>query len=86
MKTATATEFKNKFGQYLDIARNEPVMIEKSGRQAVVLVSAEDYARLERLEDLALSEKIREALAGGFAGVEETQQFLSEMEKQHGGA
>ncbi|MBS4096492.1 MAG: type II toxin-antitoxin system Phd/YefM family antitoxin [Sulfuricella sp.] len=86
MKTATATEVKSKFGLYLDIAQREPVMIEKSGRQAVVLISAEEYAHLQSLEDLALSRKIRDAIAEGYAGVEETQHFLAEMEERHGGA
>ena len=30
---ATATEVKNKFGKFSDIARNEPVIVEKTGRK-----------------------------------------------------
>lgn len=86
MKTATATEIKTKFGQYLDYAQKEPVTIEKSGRDVAVMISMEEYQRFQQLEEMALTIKVREAIAGGFAGVEETKKFLTEMEQLHGGA
>ncbi len=36
---ATATEVKNKFGKFSDIARNEPDIVEKTGRKAIVLIA-----------------------------------------------
>jgi prevent-host-death family protein len=46
MKSMSAAEAKNGFGQMIDIARQEPVRIEKHGRAVVVVISIEDYERL----------------------------------------
>jgi prevent-host-death family protein len=46
MKSMSAAEAKNGFGQLIDIARQEPVKIEKHGRAVVVVISIEDYERL----------------------------------------
>jgi prevent-host-death family protein len=46
MKSMTAKEAKNGFGLLIDTARQEPVTIEKHGRPVVVVVSVEEYQRL----------------------------------------
>ncbi len=46
MKSLTASEAKNRFGMLLDWARQEPVLIEKQGRQVAVMLSVEEYQRL----------------------------------------
>jgi prevent-host-death family protein len=46
MKTMSAREAKNAFGLMIDTARAEPVRIEKHGRGVVVVVSVEEYERL----------------------------------------
>lgn len=46
MKSLTASEAKNRFGMLLDLARREPVLIEKQGRQVAVMLSLEEYERL----------------------------------------
>ena len=33
MKDVTATDMKNRFGEYLEAARTEPVIIKKTGRR-----------------------------------------------------
>ncbi len=42
----TAAEFQNAAGRYSDKALSEPVTITKQGRDHLVLLSAEEYARL----------------------------------------
>ncbi len=42
----TATEFQNAAGRFSDKALNEPVTITKQGRDHLVLLPAEEYARL----------------------------------------
>ncbi len=42
----TATEFQNAVGRFSDRALSEPVTITKQGRDHLVLLSAEEYARL----------------------------------------
>jgi prevent-host-death family protein len=46
MAEISATDAKNKFGEVLEMARKEPVTIQKNGRAVAVLVSAEEYRRM----------------------------------------
>jgi prevent-host-death family protein len=45
---ATAAEVGKNFGLFADKALAEPVTITKYGREHLVLISAEEYARLKR--------------------------------------
>jgi prevent-host-death family protein len=45
-KTLSAREAKNRFGYLIDMARQEPISIEKHGRPVVVVMSIEDYERM----------------------------------------
>lgn len=44
MKTMTAREAKNHFGEFLDAAQREPVMITKNNRPVGLMISIEDAA------------------------------------------
>ena len=44
----TASEFQLAFGQLSDKARHAPVVITKHGRDSLVVMSAEEWARLKR--------------------------------------
>jgi prevent-host-death family protein len=44
----TASEFQKAFGAMSDKALREPVSITKQGRDHLVVISAEEYARLKR--------------------------------------
>ncbi len=46
MKRLSAAEAKNAFGHLIDLARHEPVLIEKHNRAVVVVISIEEYDRL----------------------------------------
>lgn len=46
MSTMTATEAKNKFGQLLEMARKEPVRVQKNGRDVAVVLSPEEFQQL----------------------------------------
>lgn len=48
MSTISATDAKNRFGEVLEMARKEPVHIQKNGRDAAVLVSPEEFQRLQQ--------------------------------------
>ena len=48
MKTFTALEAKNRFGQVIDAAQREPVTVTRQGRPSVVIVSADEYQRRSR--------------------------------------
>lgn len=73
MKTMSAREAKNGFGLMIDTARAEPVLIEKHGRGVVVVVSVEEYARLNGAADAgrAPANAASAARAAGLGGKEQ---------------
>ncbi len=46
MQRISAREAKNSFGRLIDMARAEPVTIEKHGRAVAVVIAFEEYERL----------------------------------------
>jgi prevent-host-death family protein len=75
--TATATEVKNRFGEFMDRAQIEPVTVEKTGRQYAVLIGFDEYMRLKALEDAYWGAAAAQAEASGFVGTEEASRLLS---------
>jgi prevent-host-death family protein len=65
MKSVTALEAKNRFGEVMEAAQRQPVSITRNGRPSVVMISAESYARRQRIA----RERIRQAMqrAGEYA-------------------
>ena len=74
---ASATEVKNRFGEFMEKARHEPVMVEKTGRKYVVMVNHEEFERLQALEDQHWAMAAAEAEKSGFIGQEETMKLLT---------
>ena len=44
----SATEFGKEVGRYQDAAMTQPVIVTRNGRDRTVMISAEEYARLNR--------------------------------------
>jgi antitoxin Phd len=76
VKTMTAKEAKQSFGRLLDTAQREPVAITKNGREVAVLLSKEDYERLEGLEDAYWGRMAQAAEKEGYVGVEESEKLI----------
>jgi len=72
VKTVSATEIKNRFGQYLARVAAEPVAVEKNGRPVAVLLAFEEYELLQRSDDAFWGELARTAEAEGFVSAEES--------------
>jgi prevent-host-death family protein len=72
VKTVSATEIKNRFGQYLARVAVEPVAVEKNGRPVAVLLAFEEYDLLQRADDAFWGELARAAEAEGFVSAEES--------------
>lgn len=51
MREVNATDIKNQFGEFLGLARDEPIGIRKSGKLTAVMVSAEQFDHFQRLDD-----------------------------------
>ena len=61
MKSVTALEAKNRFGEVLEAAQRQPVSITRNGRPSVVVISAESYARRQRMARERLRLAMRQA-------------------------
>ncbi|MEW6121688.1 MAG: type II toxin-antitoxin system Phd/YefM family antitoxin [Pseudomonadota bacterium] len=55
MHRMSARDAKNSFGRLIDLARAEPVAIEKYGRSVVVVIAVEEYERLSDKVNARLS-------------------------------
>lgn len=55
MTTISATEAKQKFAALLDTALREPVRIQRHDRDVVMVVSIEDYERMQGSRENAVS-------------------------------
>jgi prevent-host-death family protein len=51
MTVTNASEFQKRLGEFSSLARREPVTITRHGRPTLVLLAAEDYQRLKRIEE-----------------------------------
>jgi prevent-host-death family protein len=78
MTVVSATEAKNRFGECMEKAQHEPVLVEKQGRGCVVILSTREYERLQAAEDRTWGELARAAEAGGYLSAAETLAYLSE--------
>ena len=76
MKIVTASEVKNKFGQVMEMARSEPVLVQTHGRNSVVILDHVEYERLRRMEEARLGDRTKEATRSGFVGAETTSASL----------
>jgi len=70
----TATELNKRPGTYLDRAGKEPVVIEKTGRPTVVMIS---YERYLELENVYWGEQAIQSDKDNVLSTEESMQFLS---------
>ena len=76
MTTVNATYAKQNFGACVADAARHPVVIEKSGRPTVVMISYEEYQRLNELEDAMWLQRAQAAAAGGYLSVEDSDDFV----------
>ena len=51
MRQINAADFKDSFGEYLDLAKAEPIAVCKSGKPVAIMMSVEEYVALQHLED-----------------------------------
>jgi len=70
------TEFQQEFGAVTEQARHAPVTITKDGRDHLVVVSAEEFARLKRRDRrVGLAEELPEEWVGAVQQAEVPQEF-----------
>lgn len=79
MKVFSAKQAKDSFGRLIDTAQKEPVQIEKKGRAVAVLVSSDEYARLEAMEDAWWAEQAKAAAKEGHLGNVESEKLMASL-------
>jgi prevent-host-death family protein len=87
MQEASFAEVQRDFGAYREIAEAEPVTVVHGSRPAVVIVSADEYARLKRRDkQVMLTKDLPEWIVDRIAVGEMDPQFaaLDELAEQEG--
>lgn len=79
MKTQSATEAKTHFGEVLETAQKEPVMIEKAGKKYAVVLSFEEYQRLASLENSYWIAKAEKGKKEGFIGEDASEALIGSL-------
>ena len=78
-----AARAKNRFGEMLDTAQREPVIIQKHGRTVAVLLSGRDYEEYQRLvglDDAWWGEQAMKVLKNPkFIGPEKSRRLLDDL-------
>ena len=78
--TFSAVDAKNRFGELLDAARHEPVVIKKHGRSVAVMLSTEEYERLELSDDAWWGQKAMKAMKNAkFLGHEKSMDYINSV-------
>ncbi len=78
MLHTSLSDFRNRIGDYLANLGNAPVLLERRGKPAAVVLSYEEYQRLQEAEDAWWGERARAALEGGMVGHDEVMARLQE--------
>jgi prevent-host-death family protein len=83
MRQVNSTDFKNHLGEFLDLARDEALMVRKSGKPLAVVMSAEEYEHLQRLEDAYWLARAQAAeTRGQWVGHDEAMRSMTERLKR----
>lgn len=80
MRTIPASEMKQRFGACIEAAQAEPILVERSGRPSVVVVSVAEYRRLQRIEEAQWGALAQQASEEGLLSDEETTAWLKAMQ------
>ena len=78
MQTFTASEARSKLGLVLDMSQRGPVSIEKQGRLFAVIISQEEY---ERLEDAYWILKAKKGKKSGLLSTKASKIALEKLRK-----
>lgn len=76
MQTVSATDIKNRFGEYIEISRDGPVQVNRTGRPVAVLMSWKEYERISALEDSYWAMLAQQAEKSGYLSPADTSEFL----------
>ena len=67
MQILTSRDAQTNFGMLIDSAQKEPIKITRRNRPIAVVISNEEYDRLQHMEDVLWAEKAAKAMNSGIA-------------------
>ncbi|MEN0060073.1 MAG: type II toxin-antitoxin system Phd/YefM family antitoxin [Bdellovibrio sp.] len=79
MKEMASKKAKDNFGELLDTAQREPIKITKKNRPVAVVISLEEYQRLQELEDLVWAKKAQSASKKGYLNNKDSEALLGDL-------
>lgn len=79
MKSINAKEAQNHFGNLMNSAIKEPIIINKYGKPFSVLMSYEEYENFNKFEDFYWVMQAEQVKENGFISKEETDEFLNKI-------
>jgi prevent-host-death family protein len=82
MRTIPASEMKQRFGACIEAAQAEPILVERSGRPSVVVVSVAEYRRLQRIEEAHWGALAQQASEEGLLSDEESAAWSNAMRER----
>ncbi|MDX2073671.1 MAG: type II toxin-antitoxin system prevent-host-death family antitoxin [Alphaproteobacteria bacterium] len=79
MLVESSTHAKNQFGAVMDAAMREPVIIQRSGRNAVVMLAYQDYEEMLQMVDRAWGKRAAAAKRKGFIGAKKSAALIEKL-------
>jgi PHD/YefM family antitoxin component YafN of YafNO toxin-antitoxin module len=82
MRQVSSTDFKTNFGEFVDLARDQPIEVLRGSKPVGIFLSPEEYEHLQRLEDAYWAARAKAAEERGeWIGHAEAMRMLTERFK-----
>jgi prevent-host-death family protein len=83
MRQVNSTDFKTRFGDFVDLVRDEPIEVLRGSKPVGVFVSREEYEHLQSLEDAYwIARAVAAETQGRWIGHEEAMRVLTDKFKR----
>ncbi|WP_395476601.1 type II toxin-antitoxin system Phd/YefM family antitoxin [Rickettsia endosymbiont of Pantilius tunicatus] len=82
MKNISSREAQNHFGELMIQVIKEPIIINRYGKPAAVLISHEEYEKFSQFEDMYWTIQAKNAAKEGFLSEKESEDFLNKILKE----